>query len=401
VQVASAQTVLKHPHLLPTDVDYILADEAHHYGAGAEKWSALIGRYPGKRVVGLTATPERGDGTGMSPIFDAIVQSKDVPGLSVRRLTERGLLVPCHIDRPRTFLRLQRDDANALAQDPIDAWMAYAHTGRQGFIFFQTVNEAEAGCATLLARGVLARVVSDRTPRLERRAIIEGFRAGRIKCLCNVYVLTEGFDAPNASLCVLARNCGTAGMFLQIVGRILRSCEGKTDCVLVDLPGVSWVHGTPEDDRLWSLTGKASILVSGKSCPVCSKPVEEFPCTFCGHTPAQRSLLFGAQASNTVVLDEPLTRYTRALGETDEQRREALARWVLGRVIQKKHPYWAANRYREVYGVTPDATAYNVALASALAHVRGTRSDPGRQEARTSRYDPTHGRKLYGAARPK
>lgn len=396
VQVASLQTLLAHPDWLPEKVDLVLPDEAHHLGAGAETWSALLERFPKARVVGPTATPERGDGTGMSPIFTDIVQATDVPGLSVRRLTERGLLVHCEIARPRTALKLVRDDVNALAIDPIEAWMIHS-PGRQGFIFFQSVPEAIDGCAALQARGVVARVIHGKTPKLERRAIVEGFKAGRIHCLCNVYVLTEGFDAPQASLCVLARNCGTAGMMLQIAGRILRAHPGKRDCLLVDLPGVTWTHGTPEDDRVWSLTGKASLVLEERRCPVCSKTVTAYPCAYCGHEPT-RDLFAGPNSGgNTVVLDEPLTMYHRALLEGDEQRREALGRWVLGRIIRKQQPFWASHRFRDVYGIPCPTEWYNTAVIAALEHVRGTKSDPGRPEARTASYDLRVQRRLYGA----
>lgn len=381
VQVASVQTLLARPGDMPENVDWIFADEAHHYGDAAEKWSAILTRYPRARVVGPTATPERGDGTGLAPMFQDIVQATDVPDLSIRRLTEMGVLVPCNIIRPRTFLKLLRnDDVNALAQEPVEAWMMHA-SGQQGFIFFQSVSEATLGAEKLNALGVVSRVISGKTPALERRAIIAGFKTGRIACLCNVYVLTEGFDATAATVCVLASNIGTAGGFLQRVGRALRSSPGKESCTLIDLPGVSWVHGKPADDRVWSLSGRASNLVVGRSCPVCGKPVEDWPCAVCGHVPSGD--LFGArEGAGSVIVDEPLTMYRAKLLEKDDQRRASLESWVLGRVMKKQRPEWAQHRFREIYGVDVPNEWYVHAVVKALEHVRDSKIDPAIQSRR-------------------
>src|SRR5208337_4534094 len=81
-----------------------------------------------------------------------------------------------------------------------------------------------------------------------RRATLDGFRAGRVRVLCNVYVLTEGTDLPMAKCILLARGCSTVGMFLQIVGRGLRPDDSGLSAMLIDLVGSSHLHGMPEDE---------------------------------------------------------------------------------------------------------------------------------------------------------
>jgi superfamily II DNA or RNA helicase len=66
---------------------------------------------------------------------------------------------------------------------------------------------------------------------------MDGFRTGRIDWLTNVHVLTEGVDVPNAEVCMLARSPQHSGTYLQMVGRVLRSADGKTEALLIDLPG--------------------------------------------------------------------------------------------------------------------------------------------------------------------
>ena len=247
LQIASIQTLvamLARGEPLPP-ADLIVVDECHHMGEGAGEWSKLLLFYAMAYVLGLTATPERGDGTGMAPMFERLIQV-----VSVRELTMAGHLVPCEVVRPGRYLRERGATGNKLAKDPVDAWLEHAGA-RSGFIFAASVEEAQEYAERLNGLGIVARCVHAKTPADERAAVVEGFRRGTVTVLTNVFVFTEGTDLPQASCCVLARGCSTAGMYLQIVGRVLRSAPGKSDALLVDLPGVSHLHGMPEDERVW------------------------------------------------------------------------------------------------------------------------------------------------------
>lgn len=100
------------------------------------------------------------------------------------------------------------------------------------------------------------------TPKQERARSIAGFKAGKLRMLTNVFVLTEGVDVPAAEVCILARNPGHASTYLQMVGRVLRPAPGKSHGLLIDLCGSSWKHGLPGSDLEYSLEGKA-IRVAG------------------------------------------------------------------------------------------------------------------------------------------
>lgn len=203
VQVASVQTLIARSQKPAADL--IIADECHHYAAAAESYSAILASYPDAYVVGLTATPERGDGCGLGTMFDGLAV-----GATVAQLTRDHHLVPCEILRPDKPLA-----PGEIAQNPVDAYVEHA-SGRQAIVFARSVALAEEYAQEFKLRGIEAHAISADTPWAERRMWIDAFRRGAVRVLVNCYVLTEGFDAPETSCCVLARGCGSAGMYLQM-----------------------------------------------------------------------------------------------------------------------------------------------------------------------------------------
>lgn len=143
VQVCSVQTLLAREHRPPADL--LVWDECHHASESAPTWAALLAAYPEVRTLGLTATPERGDGSGLAPLFDQLVV-----GVTVRDLTEQGHLVPCEVSRPGRLLK-----PGELARDPLEAYRADAN-GMQGFLFAKSVEEAQRYAEQFTAAGVRA-----------------------------------------------------------------------------------------------------------------------------------------------------------------------------------------------------------------------------------------------------
>lgn len=242
VQVASLQTLHKRRESLP-DADLVIFDEAHH--AAADTYASLLSEWPYAQRLGMTATPERADGRGLHEHFDRIVVAA-----SVRELVQQAVLVPVDVVVPTHAL-----NPGEIAQSPAAAYQKHAH-GRSALVFSPTVATAEQHLREFHSAGVTARLVEAATPVAERAEAIQAFRTGQTKVLVNVEVLTEGFDAPIASAAILARGVGSAGMYLQIAGRIMRSHHQKSDAVLIDLRGSSYAHGHPLDDRTFSLTGR-------------------------------------------------------------------------------------------------------------------------------------------------
>ncbi len=245
VQVASIQTLIARGEL--PEVSLVVFDEAHHYVAA--EWGMVAKHYSNATRLGLTATPERSDGKPLGDLFDALVV-----GASPRELTELGYLVPCDVVSPAKY------SPRKIAGCPVEAYLERAN-GKRAFVFAALVEHAAELAEKFRAAGVTAACISGETPADERAAAVEAFRRGELLVLCNVAIFTEGTDVPEAEVCILARGCGSAGTYLQIIGRVLRNAPGKLSALLIDLPGVCRRHGLPTDDRKYSLEGKRGIML--------------------------------------------------------------------------------------------------------------------------------------------
>jgi hypothetical protein len=118
--------------------------------------------------------------------------------------------------------------------------------------------------------GVAAEHVDGSTETSERRRILKGLKDGRVQVVCNVNVLTEGWDLPECACAVIARPTKSVSMYLQMAGRILRTAPGKTEAIILDHAGCTRLHNLVTAPREWTLTstrpkGEAPI----KTCPNC------------------------------------------------------------------------------------------------------------------------------------
>ena len=332
VQVASIQTlVARETHRPPANL--IVWDEAHHASEAASTWSGLLDAYPDVPMIGLTATPERGDGAGLAPLFNGLVV-----GASVAQLTALGHLVPCEIVRPARML-----EPGQIAQDPIAAYRDHGG-GRQALLFARSVEEAQRYADELTASGTRAECVHASTPAATRKLALDCYRAGSVRVLTCVYVFTEGTDLPMAAVCILARGAGSPGIYIQMAGRVLRPAPGKTSALLIDLRGVSHVHGCPDDDRLYSLEGRGISLAQTRHCQVCSAILESgYPCPACDYAPTQ------ADAAETVVTGDPLVKFARKRAENADERHATLLRWVRAALEKGHRPASVRFKWRAVY----------------------------------------------------
>lgn len=331
VQVASVQA-LRAREQTPA-ASLVVFDEAHHFPAA--EWRGLAKAYASSVRIGLTATPERGDGQGLGELFDAIVVAA-----TIRDLTDAGHLVPCVVVAPSAPLK-----SGQIAQRPVDAYVEHARE-RRAIVFAPHVKAARQYLDEFIAAGIPTGLVHGELPVNERSSVIRDYRAGRTRVLVNVNVLTEGFDDPPTSCAILARGCGTPGLYLQMVGRILRPAPGKRDAVLLDLRGVVHVHGRPDEDRSYSLEGRAIRLdddaPAARFCLVCGAPLAGVACEECGKAPNE---LEAPKVTGTA-----LVKYEKKRRESDDDRISTLARWLLVARSKGFKEGWAHAKYRAVYG---------------------------------------------------
>ena len=288
--------------------DYVVWDEAHT--SQAEEWRKVFEHYKDVPRLGLTATPERADGKPLSDSFEALTV-----GITIPDAISQGVLVPCEVVRPKRLLR-----PHEIAQSPLKAYQDFSE-GRQTIVFANNIANALRYLYEFEEAEIPTGMVTGDMPRLARKATIEAFRIGAIRVLINVNVLTEGFDHPPAAVCILARGADHHGIYLQMVGRVLRPAEGKTKALVVDLRGITHVLGAPDAEREYSLLGRAGIALKGQ------KPDVAY-CAVCGTLKELCSCGYVAESKPMRVVNSKLELYERFLHNSESMRIADYVRWL-------------------------------------------------------------------------
>jgi len=265
VQIASVGTLANRVDAIVAP-DLVIVDEAHHITAGqwraiADHWSAS-----GAKTLGVTATPERLDGTGLGDFFESIVE-----GPGVRDLIEAGFLARYKLFEPDLgidfnafdvargdYIRSQIEkalDRKAIYGDVVQHYRKICH-GVPAIAFCATVKHAEAVAAEFRRFGYRAQSVDGSMTRDARDSAIAGLASGSVQILCSCDLISEGVDVPAASCAILLRPTASLALYLQQIGRVLRPAPGKRFAYIVDHVGNRLRHGLPDAKRSWTLAGR-------------------------------------------------------------------------------------------------------------------------------------------------
>ncbi len=338
---------LSMPNAVIPPASMVVLDEARHYVADA--WGKLRQALPEAVYLGLDATPERGDGRGLGGMFDVLVEA-----ISVKDAIAGEFLVPCETIRPDQPL-----GPNELAQHPFDAYWDHARDS-SAVVFCHSIPAARELAAKFYDRGIPAAAVWGDMKTNERDNALELFAAGKIRVLCNMHLLTEGWDAPITETVILARSFPTAGGLIQAGGRGLRPHPGKTRCLLIDLPGCTHTLGELDEPRTWHLEGRAarraSDDINAKFCPVCGAVVTTAACEQCGYAGDQM------KKRKPRVLGLPIARFARQRQQTDEEKAKALAGYLAAARRKGHQRWWAFKCFEGVYGTKPSAKLKTMAM---------------------------------------
>lgn len=276
----------------------IILDEAHH--ATANTWRKLIQAFPNAFVIGLTATPARMGGEGLGDIFESLVL-----GPTVKQLIEWRNLAPFQYYAPPvkadlSGLRVRygdyvqsevalRMDRSEIIGDAIEQYKKLAD-GKRAICYCVGRAHSEHTAEMFRAAGIPAMHIDGETPDAVRKAAIEQFRAGEIRVLCNVDLISEGFDVPAMEAVILLRPTQSLTLYIQQSMRPMRpdaDNPGKV-AVIIDHVGNVYRHGLPDEDRVWSLDGKKKQSqpreISLRQCPKCYAAHRPAPvCPLCGY----------------------------------------------------------------------------------------------------------------------
>lgn len=308
----------------------VLIDEVHlvpHGGEGMYRrfLDDLRAICPHVRMAGLTATPYRLDsGPICRPdgLFHRVCYSAPI-----RPLIAEGFLCnlttrPAETTVDTSGLHLRGGEFipgeterlfSGVVTGACQELVAKAAGRRSVLVFCSGVAHA-AQVAAELGRltGEPVGVVTGESLPIERDAVLGQFKRGRLRWVCNVDVLTTGFDAPGINCIAVLRATMSPGLFAQIVGRGFRVAPEKQDCLVLDFGGNIRRHG-PIDDPAYGIQDtrqKTAGDAPTKVCPNCGQEVliSATECPECGwQFPRDRDPKHDDRADDSKILSEPET----------------------------------------------------------------------------------------------
>jgi DNA repair protein RadD len=378
VQVASIATLharaFQSRRMDLPEADLVIVDEAHH--CRARTYTKILEAYPQAVVIGLTATPCRGDGRGLGNVFEMMIECP-----SVAELIEGGFLVGTKVYAPyRPDLKgvkvergdyvesqlAARMDTGRLVGDIVTHWLRLGER-RQTVVFATGVAHSVHIRDEFRRAGVMAEHIDGKTPSEERDRILADLSAGRIDLVTNAMVLTEGWDQPSVSCLVLARPTKSLGLFRQMIGRVLRPAPRKMEALVLDHAGATFTHGFAEDAIEWELSedrkaeNKAHASRGGSAeapglttCPECTAVrMEGKPCGACGWRPQSKAQSIEIDDGDLARVERD--RSVRPNTYDDKYKGEFHGQliWIGQEKGYGRSERWAACKYKEKFGVWP------------------------------------------------
>jgi superfamily II DNA or RNA helicase len=358
IQVATPQT-LQRRHI--PDADEILIDEVHWQ---SKLYPRMLSdpRFADVPIIGLTATPWS---KGLGKHF-----SRLIVGATTGQLIDNKYLSPFRAYAPAspdlTGVRTVAGDyhdgdlANAmnkttLVADVVETWRSIAKD-RPTLCFAVDRAHAKHLQTQFLAAGISAEYIDAYTEAMERAAIARRFHRGEVKVVCNVGCLTTGIDW-DVRCIILARPTKSEILYVQMVGRGLRTAEGKSDCLILDhsdntlrLGYVTDIHRDNLDDGEPKRAVGQKAVALPKKCGKCNflKPPKLLECPACGFIPTPQP---GAVHCEGELVELNSRREAKV-----PTVRERIRFYCELRAIAMERGYkesWAAHQYKEKFGGFP------------------------------------------------
>lgn len=358
---AMVQTLSREPNLetLPS-LDLLVIDEAHH--ARADSYMKVIEgakkRNPLLKILGMTATANRGDKRGLRPIFSNVADQ-----ISIEELVASGHLVP-----PKTFimdvgiqealkqLKKKRtgdyDDGEVSSimntfpvnEAVVQTWKEKAGD-RQTVVFCSTIQHARDVREAFIRAGISCVMVHGEMGDQEREQTLLAYSSGAARVIVNVAVLTEGWDDPPTSCVILLRLSSYKSTMIQMIGRGLRIAPPedyphlhKTHCLVLDFGISTFFHGSLEDQI--NLIGREPNPGDAptKSCPECGGevPLAVHECPLCAYD-------FTSVKKEEQDSGKPLTREEFVMQEIELIKKRSPFMWI--HPSSKDHKVLLANGF--------------------------------------------------------
>ena len=241
VVVGSVQTLQRPKRLAQFDKDYfdtIVVDEAHH--CISDSYQRVLEHFSNANVLGVTATPDRGDMRNLGSYFESLAYEYTLPKAIKNGYLSpiKALTIPLELDL--SAVSMQSGDFKAseigTALDPYleqiaDEMLKYC-TDKKTVVFLPLVKTSQKFRDILNEKGFKAAEVNGDSK--DRAEVLDDFSKGKYNVLCNSMLLTEGWDEPSVDCIVVLRPTKIRSLYSQMVGRGTRLYPGKEDLLLLD-----------------------------------------------------------------------------------------------------------------------------------------------------------------------
>lgn len=363
VQIASIQTLARR-EIPPADL--VIIDEAHRIFEFTETWMTRDD-WLDVPFIGLSATPWT---RGLGRLYDRLIIAATTAELiEAGYLSKFRVFAPSHPDlsgvrtKAGDYVESELSEAmqrGTLVADVVSTWLALAE--RRPTLCF-AVDRVHA--RTLQVRfedaGVRCGYLDAMTPREEREAIRKAFQAGELEVVCNVGVLTTGVDW-DVRCIVLARPTKSEILYTQIIGRGLRTAEGKADCIILDhsdttlrLGFVTDIHHAKLNDGSIDQAADAkpqdAAAPKPKECPRCHYVIapKMTSCPSCGRVAEKRTAV---ETMDGELVD--LSAQRKAAAATMAEKIAFAAQLRAYARAKGKSDGWFSQRFRTKFGTWPN-----------------------------------------------
>lgn len=257
VQVASIQTLTRRKK---PKAEIVIIDECHH--SKASTYKKLWEIYPDAWFLGVTATPWRLSGEGFEEQFETLICLENLSYFfKNKHLSPVKHLVSGVPNLSKVKKQMKDYDLkmlnnimleNRLMANLVNSYFQHAN-GKRMIVFAVDIEHSLEIARRYNLNGVKAEHIDAKTPKTERKAILESFKSGETLIISNVDIISEGFDVPDCDAVQLARPTKSLALYLQQVGRCMRKAEGKEFGIVLDNAGLWLEHGLSNIDRHWQI----------------------------------------------------------------------------------------------------------------------------------------------------
>lgn len=292
VHIGMIMTMANHLEELPKP-DLIIYDECHM--SVSNTYNKISNAFPDAFIIGATASPVRSDNRPLGDLYETMVQ-----GVTVKWLIDNHFLAPFdyYSVNLNDVCNGEIDDEKALSElltkskiygDVIKNWKELGNN-LQTVVYCCSVKHSKDVTEAFNNAGIKALHFDGTTPAQERKEIVQKFRNGEIKVLCNCDLISMGFDMPDIGCVMLLRPSNSASLYIQQSGRALRFKPNKK-AIIIDMVGNYTRFQLPDEPYEWTLeksyTKRKNTNPDGsyaiRQCSECFKVFKTASvCPYCG-----------------------------------------------------------------------------------------------------------------------